>query len=189
MGICIYGLVLSRSFQDLLKQQKKCKSQFIPAYKKAQVQRQTPRSWDDYLKFLHLQIWAESTEDRHCRDISSIPHCHSGYKRAAPSPLYIKIWEIGRITVDREKESWFDVFKNSHSFVASKVVIILLIAGSDYDTEMLRVNNGQLYNRSIDPQNLRAKVDLGGILVKPSFYTDYRTGAWQEEMACQGLWE
>ena len=103
--------------------------------RRAQVQRQTPRSWDDYLKLLHLQIWAGSIEDRHCHAFSGTPYCHSGYERAAPSPQYIKIWGIGRITVEREKESWFDVFKNSHSFIASQVVIRLLIAGSGYDTE------------------------------------------------------
>lgn len=73
--------------------------------------------------------------------------------------------------------------------MASKVVIAQLIAGSGYDTQMLWVNNGQLYDRSIDPQNLRAKGDLGGLLVKPSFYTDYKTEAWREEIVCQGLGE
>ena len=65
-------------------------------------------------------------------------------------------------------------------------MIILLIAGSGYDIQMLWVNNGQLYSRSADPQNLRAKEDLGDLLVKPSFYTDYKAEAWREEMACQG---
>lgn len=136
---------------------------------------QTPRSWDDYLKLLQMQIWAGSTEDRR-RDISSTPHWHHT----------IKIWGTGR-TVERTKESWFDLFRNCHACIASKVVIILPIAGSGSDTQMLWVNNGQLYNRSIDPQDLRAKVDRGGLLVKSSFYTDYRTEAWREEMACQGL--
>lgn len=137
---------------------------------------QTPRSWDDYLKLLHLQIWAGSTEDRR-HDISRTPHWH----------LTIKIWGTGR-TVERTKERWFDLFRNCHSCIASRVVIILLIAGSRSDTQMLCVNNGQLYNRSTDPQNLRAKMDHGGLLVKPAFYIGYRTEAWREEMAFQGLW-
>ena len=33
----------------------------------------TPRSWDSYLKLLHVQIWAGSTEDRRCHDISILP--------------------------------------------------------------------------------------------------------------------
>lgn len=52
-------------------------------------------------------------------------------------------------------------------------MIILLIAGSGYDTQMLWVNSRQLDRRSVDPQNLRVKEDLGERLVKPAFYTDY----------------
>lgn len=176
-------MVLPQSLQDLLRQKKSASLNLFllkegPKSKDFEVWfGQPPRSWDDYLKLLHLQIWAGSTEDRH-HDISSTPHWH----------LAIKIWGTGRI-VERTKERWFDLFRNCHSCIASKVVIILLIAGSGSDTQMLWVNNGQLYSRSTDPQNLRAKVDRGGLLVKPSFYIDYRTEAWREEMACQGLWE
>lgn len=44
-------------------------------------------------------------------------------------------------------------------------------------------------NFTIDLQIHRTwelKEDLGDLLVKPSFYTDYKAEAWREETACQG---
>ena len=65
-------------------------------------------------------------------------------------------------------------------------MIILLLAGSGSDTQMLQVNNGKLYNSYVVPWNLRAKENLGESLVKLPFYTDYKAEAGRKEMACQG---
>lgn len=87
--------------------------------------------------------------------------------RLERSPAYttiIKIWGTGRTnrkSRQRKKESWLHFFKNCHSSIASQTVIIPLMAGSGYDMQMLWVNNGQRYNRSIDSQNWRAKGTLG----------------------------
>lgn len=167
MSISIYGLHLPKSFQDLLRQKVQvsiysCLKERPKSNKSEVWFGQAPRHWDDYLKLFANLGWINWGQGLlwHFHD-SSLPF---RLERSTAYTTIIKIWGTGRTnrkSRQRKKESCLHFFKNCHSSTASETVIIPLTAGSGYDTQMLWVNNGQLYNRSIDSQNWRAKGTLG----------------------------